>query len=96
MFGVNLLWTHVLQRADHLLIAGQSCQRRVGSRAGRGDTEVDDSRIAVFVDEDVPGFEVAVNDTAVMTVLNGIADLTHELDPLPCVQSMSIGVLSQW
>ena len=51
---------------------------------GAGDAEVDDFDVAGGVDEDVVGFEVAVNDAVEVGVVDGIAGVEEEVEFLAC------------
>ena len=72
-FSGGLLRGHVRGRAE----------QRAGERAGRdrlgvealGDAEVGDVRDAVDVEEDVRGFEVAMEDAATVAVMDGAAQV---------------------
>ena len=72
MFGA-----HVGESAQDLAAAGGDCGAGVVFGEA-GDTEVEDAGAAGIVDEDVGGFEIAVDDAAEMGVRNGIADLEDE------------------
>ena len=52
--------------------------RRVG-REDLGDTEIQQFRVAVFGNENVVRFEVAVNDEMLMGILDGVANSLEEL-----------------
>ena len=48
-------------------------------RAGRtGDAEIEDLRLAVLRDEDIPGLEIAVNDAALVRVLHRLRQLDEQ------------------
>jgi hypothetical protein len=49
---------------------------------GFGQTEVQDVGVCVGVDEDVTGFEITVNDTALVGVMDGLADGGGELEDI--------------
>ena len=51
-----------------------------GLRGGFGDAEVDDPGRTVFAfgDENVRGFEIAVNDALLMRVLHGMANVDEQ------------------
>ena len=68
-----LLGSHPWQGADEFTVSGESDVERGADGAG-GDAEVDDFRSAVRGDEDVFGFEVAVNDAGLVGVQGGVAD----------------------
>ena len=82
---LGLLRAHVLRRADQLAVLGE--ERLLGQPLlGRlGDAEVDDlgHRLAVVQrDQDVGRLEVAVDDPLLVGVLDGLADLDEQLQPL--------------
>ena len=85
---LGLLGTHVGRRADELLERGE--ERLVGqaSRRRLGDAEVDHlraSRRVAVVDghEDVRRLDVAVNDSLLMRVLDGLANLNEQIRAAP-------------
>ena len=57
--------------------------------------EIQDLRLAVLVDQDIAGFQIAVDDAALMGVLNGFTDLNHQGQPLARVQVPCIGIFAQ-
>ncbi len=82
---VGLLRRHVGGRADPT--ADHGVQRAIGERLRDrlGDAEVDDlgHRLAVALgDQHVRGLEVAMEDAAPVRVLDAVADLHEELEPL--------------
>jgi hypothetical protein len=91
--GVDLLGGHVLHGAHELPDIGlEGGDRQIGI-GDAGDAEVDDLRIAGRIDEDVLRFQITVHDAAVMRVVHCIADPREELDPLPDVEVVCVGVL---
>ncbi len=65
---------------------------------GRGDVghaEVEHFRLARFLDQDVAGLEVAMNDALVVGVLHGIADLGQKLEACGQIEIAAAGVLVQ-
>ena len=85
--GEHLLGAHVGERADELPDVG--LQRRL--RVAVGDArhaEVEDLRLPGFVDQDVARLQVAVDDAALVRVVDRVADLRHQLQPLARVQMM--------
>ena len=83
----DLLRAHVGERAEELTGARlQGGELYVGVGHAR-DAEVEDLRLALLVDEDVLGLEVAVDDPFLVRVVDGIADLGDELQPLPRAQA---------
>ena len=82
---LGLLGAHVLRRADHLGVAGE--ERLLGEPlvGGLGDAEVDDLGHGLAVvqrDQDVGRLDVAVDDSLLVGVLDGVADLDEQLQPL--------------
>ena len=66
--ALGLLGGHVAGGADQLAGVGE---RAVGLRQPLGEAEVGDIRIAMFIREDVRGFEVAVQDPPAVGVVDG-------------------------
>jgi hypothetical protein len=60
------------------------------------DAEVEDLRLSAFVHEDVAGFEITMDQTPLVCVMDGIANLDGKFQPLPRVQMMQFGVLAQF
>ena len=80
--GLALLWAHVLQGPDELTDIGlQGRDRHVRVR-GSSHAEVDDLGIALRVDQDVAGLQVAMNDALLVTVVDGFADPGKELETI--------------
>jgi hypothetical protein len=83
---LGLLRTHVGWRADELFERGE--ERLVGQvLVGRrlGDAEVDDLGHCHGImqgDQDVRGLDVAVDDSLLMRVLDGLANLDEEIEPV--------------
>ena len=53
--------------------------------------EIENLRLARFVHQDVAGLQVAMDEPALMRVLHRVADLGHQLQPLPRVEPMRVG-----
>ena len=83
LFGAHVAW-----RAEADLRLGERAVGVVFEELG--DAEVDDAgaegRIVLF-DEDVCGLEIPMDHGPVVRVLDGIADLGHQLDALPGVEA---------
>ena len=82
---LRLLGRHVERRAQHRLVG--RVQRPLGQRLVHrlGQPEVDDlghRLVVVGGDQDVGGFQVAVNDPLLMRVLDGLAHLHEQVQPL--------------
>ena len=93
---LGLLGTHVGRCADQH--AARSKDGLVGQAAtgGLGDAEVDDLGLRFtfgHADQDVGRLEVAVDDTLLMGVLYGLADLGEEIDAGAQTQAMDIAVV---
>jgi hypothetical protein len=83
----RLLWAHVSRRAEELLERGEEGLIGEPSLRGLRDAEVNDyghPRRARIVDrdEDVRRFEVPVDDAFLVGVLNGLAGLDEQVEPL--------------
>src|ERR1051325_4373197 len=52
------------------------------------DTEVENLRLSGFIHQNVAGLEVAMNEAALVRVMNRVADLGHDLEALARVQTM--------
>ena len=75
--GKHLLRTHVIERADQLSDVGLPCRFHVGV-GDACNSEIENLGLACLVDEDVTGFQVPVNDAALMRVVHRIADLRNQ------------------
>jgi hypothetical protein len=76
-------------------------ERAIGQRlgGGLGDAEVDDlgdGRRVALRDQDVGGFEVAVDDAFLMSVLDGLADVDEEGEPLTQREIPLAAVIGNW
>ncbi len=60
-FACNLFWSHVKGRAD-----GDAHRQFAGGIQDTRDPEIGDEQRAVFVDQDIGGLQIAVNDAFVM------------------------------
>ena len=82
---LRLLRTHVGRRADELLQLREDRLVRQPPFGGLGDAEINHLRhrhAVVQRDEDVRRLDVAVDDALLMRVLDGLADLDEQLEPL--------------
>ena len=82
---LRLLGTHVHRRPDHLAVAG--VDRLVGQvvMQGLGHAKVDDFDDRAMIghrDHDVGRFQVAVDDPFLMGMLDGVADINEQFQPL--------------
>ena len=83
-FGAALFRRHVIRRAHHH--AGLRQRHVAGEVAQLGDAEVEHFRGLVFAvfagrqNDDVVGFDVAVNDVVAMRCADAIADFAHQGD----------------
>ena len=82
---LGLFRTHVGRCADKLLEGGK--ERLIGqsSLGGFGDAKVNDlgyRHAVVQGDEDIRGFDVAMDDALLVSMLDGVADLDEQLDPV--------------
>ncbi len=81
----RLFRTHVLRRAQKLSLLGKDRLFRERPGQGLGQAEVDDFRHRLVVDyrdEDVRGFDVAVNNAFLMGVLDSLANGQKKSQPL--------------
>ena len=60
-----------------------------------GNAKIQNLRLPALVHEDVAGFQIAMNDAALVRVVNGVADLDHQLQPLPDGQMLGRGVCEE-
>ena len=93
---VRLLGTHVQRRTDHQGKPGVN--RLVGQPLpdGLGDAKVDDLRHRDPVEQrnqDVAGLDVPMNDPFLMGVLDGLANLDEQRQPLPSADTPFVAVL---
>jgi hypothetical protein len=97
--GAGLLGAHVLESADdgaELGDLGAVGEAQGGAIDGAGDAEVDDLGGGLAVidgDEDVGGLDVAVDDAALVRVLDGLADGDEEAEAGWDVEMGGIAVL---
>ena len=87
----HLLRTHIRERSHELADVGLPCCMRVAV-GDPGNAKIKTLRLSALVHEDVAGFQIAMNDAALVRVVNGIADLGHQLQPLPDGQRLGRGV----
>src|SRR5688572_24639707 len=70
----RLLRTHILHRSED--IAGD---RYVGPYRGTGEPEVRNPQLAMAVEKQIRRFDIAMNDSTFMGMLQGFGRLDHEL-----------------
>src|SRR5436190_21907845 len=77
----NLLGTHVSERADELSDVG--LHRRLGITIRRAcDAKVENLRLAGFIHENVAGFEVPMNQAALVSMLYCVTNLRNDFEAL--------------
>ena len=91
----DLLRAHVGERAHQLSFTRVQRVRRL-SLEQAGDAEVEHFRLARAIDEDVARLDVAVDDAAIVRVLDGVADSRDELEPRRDIERVRRDVLAQW
>jgi hypothetical protein len=92
--GQDLFRTHVCEGSNDLSQVGLMGDSGVTIRRSR-DTEVENLGLPGLIHKNVARLKVAVDDSALMRVVNGVADFGNEVQPLPGVQLMRTGVLEQ-
>ena len=92
--GQHLFRTHIGEGSDDLSQIGLMGHPGVAVGCSRY-TEIENFRLAGLIHENVARLKVAVDDPALMRVVNGVADPGHEIQPLASCQLMRIGVLEQ-
>ena len=90
----DLLRTHIRERSDELADVGLPCRMRVAV-GDPGNAKIQNLRLPALVHEDVARFQIAMNDAALVRVVNGVADLDHQLQPLPNGQMPGRGVCEE-
>ena len=78
--AIDLFWGHVLKGAQEL--SGLGDHGAFVELHIHCDPEIEDLGLGIGGDEDVAGFEVAVDDADGVGVGDGSADLDNELDTL--------------
>ena len=92
----HLLGAHVLKRADEL--TGLGCQRgadRIAVGAAR-NTEVDDLRVAFFINEDVARLEIAMDHATTVAVLDAFAGGAEECKTCSLIDVVVIDVVVEF
>ena len=74
--GGNLLGAHVGEGAHQLSDIRLHRSLRVTVSCAR-DAEIEDLWLSRFIDQDVPGFEIAMDQPSLMRVMNGFGNLRH-------------------
>ena len=83
---LRLVRAHVLRRADEVVELGEQCFLGEPRTRRLGDAEVDHLRDRLGVvqrDEHVRWLDVTVDDALLVRVLDGVADLHEQVQPLP-------------
>ena len=70
VLAANLLWTHVARSADGQAGAGHPG----GAAQGFGDAKVGQHRAAVFAEQDILRLDIAMNNAAMVRVVQGFGD----------------------
>jgi hypothetical protein len=69
---------------------------RLGVAVGHArDSEIQNLRLAALIHHNVARFQIPVNDEALVGMVYGLADLSHQLQPLARVQLMRFRILQQ-
>ena len=93
--GSHLLGAHVAGRAEQLAGLGQAGPVEKVGVSGVGHAEVEHLRLSRFLDEDVGGLQVAVDNALIVGVLHRVAHPRQETHAGGEVEAVSIGVLVQ-
>ena len=78
--GGDLFRAHVAQGAEQLTGLGSARGRQKVGGGDVGDAEVEHLGLAGFIDQDVAGLEVAMNDALVVGVLHRVAHPGQQLE----------------
>ena len=93
---LDLLWAHVGRRPDKLPEMRDERLVRQFHLGGLGQSKIDDlgqRRAIGHGDENVRRLEIAVDDSLLVGVLDGIADPDEQFQPLGNFELLSVGVL---
>ena len=93
--GGDLFRAHVAQGAEQLTGLGSARGRQEVGGGDVGDAEVEHLGLAGFIDQDVAGLEVAMNDALVVGVLHRVAHPGQQLEARRRVETATAGVLVQ-
>src|SRR5204863_6451497 len=80
---LGLFGTHIGRSADELLEGGKECLVGQSSLGCFGDAKVNDlghGHAIVQRDEDIGGFDIAMNNALLMGVLDGMANLNKQFE----------------
>src|SRR5581483_7340287 len=94
--GFRLLRAHVGWRAHKNAMAGH---RRIAEQLRLGrlrDAEIDDLwqiDAVVFSDEHIGGLDVAMDNSLLVRVLDRMADLAEQIEPLPDAELMLVAII---
>jgi hypothetical protein len=90
----HLLGAHVSKCAEYLTHV--RLPRRLGiGVGGASQSEIKDLWLAGFIDQDIAGFEVAMNNAALMRVLDRLANGDHQIEALASAELVIVGVPDQ-
>ncbi len=78
---IHLFRRHVFRSADHHSCAGDSL-----GFEGAGDAEIHDPGIPLFIDHDILGFEVPMDNSQTVSLGQPLADLLGDVDRCSCGQ----------
>src|SRR5579871_1947538 len=92
--GRNLFRAHVSQRSDQTAEVGVARGISIGIGDAR-HAEIEDFRISALIDKNIPGLEVAMDDAALVRMMNGIADPGHDIEALARGQETRVRVGDQ-
>ena len=93
--GGDLLRAHVAQGAEQLTGLGSARGRQQVGGGDVGDAEVEHLGLAGFVDQDVAGLEVAMDDALVVGMLHRVAHLGQQFEARGRVGTARADVLIQ-
>ena len=92
-----MLGTHVGRRAEELLKLsehGLVGKQLIGGRFGDAKiNHLGDGHSVTQRDQDIGGLDIAVNEAFLVRVLNGVADLDEEIQPLACGKLLLIAIV---
>ena len=84
---MQALRTHVRQRPHNLPPIGLPRGLSIAVRRARS-AEIQNLRLARILHQNVARLQVAVNDAPLMSMIHGLADFEHQLQPFAGVQML--------